>query len=492
MNDLNDARAKKEFRGWVSAILGAIFLILLITSIVLGTQKKPAEFAIAGTVLTGLGTVCAIALYTEAAQEVKRLTPKTEEKFVKSKEDDKNNTISQEIHPAADQPRPVMSSKSLSQSTAHQFTIKQKYYCFLAASVVFSVLTLGAALLCFLIKDPVFTDLIPMIIVGCISFFVAVYSAISANQCYWKIKGKNGNVQYSESALDFMQTELLNVIADIQKKRDEEISEIIQNLQDKNELLLKQNAENVVGSEALIGSIQLELSKSRDDYRSQQTAYNLMIKELRDKNAALEEDLKNAKAEQWKYRSLYEYNRDGRKTDVLAMRDLLNVSSNETVKKIYETMPIRFASPEKWRENYLRLFLTYGVDLMKDKETIRKQISEIDHFAFEDFVRDLFRALTYDAETTQRSGDFGADVIAKRDDVVIVIQCKHTSVLKGTLPFNAVQEIFMAKANYNADKAMIVTNSRATKQASASAQNLHVSIWDFDVLYEKLKSVVNV
>ena len=375
-----------------------------------------------------------------------------------------------------------------------KMTIKQKYQCFVASSIVFSVFSFGAIfplLMLFFSQSDVDSEIF------FVSFFVAlflsidIYSIIMASKCRKMIKGKKGRIQYSESALDFMQTELLSVIADFQKKRNEEISEIIQNLQDKNDLLLKQNAENVVGSEALIGSIQLELSKSRDDYRSQETAYNLMIKELRDKNAVLEEDLKNAKAEQWKYRSLYEYNRDGRKTDILAMRDLVNLSSRETVKKIYETMPLRFASPDKWREDYLRLFLTYGVDLMEDKETIRKQIAEIEHFAFEDFVRDLFRALTYEAETTQRSGDFGADVIAKRDDVVIVIQCKHTSVLKGTLPFNAVQEIFMAKANYNADKAMIVTNSRATKQASSSAQNLHVSIWDFDILYEKLISIVN-
>lgn len=75
---------------------------------------------------------------------------------------------------------------------------------------------------------------------------------------------------------------------------------------------------------------------------------------------------------------------------------------------------------------------------------------------------------------TPITGDFGADLILYLDDgAKVVVQCKRYS---GKVGNGAVQEVVSAIRHYNADGAMIVTNSTLTQNAMTLARENDVEV----------------
>ena len=68
------------------------------------------------------------------------------------------------------------------------------------------------------------------------------------------------------------------------------------------------------------------------------------------------------------------------------------------------------------------------------------------------------------------------------------IQCKCYS---GNVGNSAIQEAFSGKSIYNADIAVVLTNSYFTKQAIEDAQLLRVRLWDREKLYQFLQQIVS-
>lgn len=129
----------------------------------------------------------------------------------------------------------------------------------------------------------------------------------------------------------------------------------------------------------------------------------------------------------------------------------------------------RYYKKEKEKQRYLN-------SGMKDVDNLTGE-------EFEYFLCTYFKALGYKAKVTPPSNDYGADVIAEKDGVKIVIQAKR---YKGNVGIKAVQEVIGAKGYYNAQKAMVVTCAYFTPNAKNLATECHVELWDRD----KLKNVM--
>lgn len=69
--------------------------------------------------------------------------------------------------------------------------------------------------------------------------------------------------------------------------------------------------------------------------------------------------------------------------------------------------------------------------------------------------------------------DYGADLIAEKEGIKLIIQCKRYSVNVG---LKAIQEVYTACRYYNGDKAWIITNSNFTFQASNIAEKCGVKL----------------
>lgn len=103
---------------------------------------------------------------------------------------------------------------------------------------------------------------------------------------------------------------------------------------------------------------------------------------------------------------------------------------------------------------------------------------------FEYFCADILRKNGFvDVEVTPGSGDSGADIIAKKQDitgyVTYAIQCKR---YQGNVSNKAVQEAHFARSRYRCMIAAVLTNSYFTKQAQEDAQHTGVKLWDRSTL----------
>ncbi|KIN40242.1 hypothetical protein B4071_4362 [Bacillus subtilis] len=103
-----------------------------------------------------------------------------------------------------------------------------------------------------------------------------------------------------------------------------------------------------------------------------------------------------------------------------------------------------------------------------------KYIDKMDGHMFEVFLMALFQKLGYKPKVTQKSRDFGADIILEGKKR-IVIQAKRYG-LKNRVGLSAVQEIYAAQAYYAAQESWVITNSQFTSGAKKLASACKVKL----------------
>ena len=111
----------------------------------------------------------------------------------------------------------------------------------------------------------------------------------------------------------------------------------------------------------------------------------------------------------------------------------------------------------------------------RERDRIRNSyVMNLDPYEYEEYVAEELRSDGFtDVDTTPKSGDFGADVLARDGDRKICVQCKRYAPghLVGV---KAVQEIYSAKDYYGCDDAYIYTTSDYSPAAVEMANELGV------------------
>lgn len=109
-----------------------------------------------------------------------------------------------------------------------------------------------------------------------------------------------------------------------------------------------------------------------------------------------------------------------------------------------------------------------------------QELDDISGMDFEELTCDILASNGFDiAENTQASGDFGVDVLARKDGISYAIQCKHYTSPVG---IEAVQQVYAGRAYYECHVAMVLTNQYFTSSARKLADKLGVVLWDRDML----------
>jgi restriction system protein len=109
-----------------------------------------------------------------------------------------------------------------------------------------------------------------------------------------------------------------------------------------------------------------------------------------------------------------------------------------------------------------------------------RTVDSLDGWEFEQWCGQWLMEHGFDnVEVTRGSGDYGADVLCKKDGVTYAVQCKHYT---GKVPYRAVEEVVTARQYYQRDKSMIITSSVLTPQAQEAADKLKVLVVDAGVL----------
>ena len=99
---------------------------------------------------------------------------------------------------------------------------------------------------------------------------------------------------------------------------------------------------------------------------------------------------------------------------------------------------------------------------------------QMDPYHYEQFCALLARKCGWDANATSGSADQGIDIVARKDGLTLVIQCKKYNKPVGN---KAVQEVIAAREFMQADEAAVVSNSTYTKSAKALAHASQVHLW---------------
>jgi HJR/Mrr/RecB family endonuclease len=122
------------------------------------------------------------------------------------------------------------------------------------------------------------------------------------------------------------------------------------------------------------------------------------------------------------------------------------------------------------------------------QEAIRRAIisefkwtDNIDPLEFERRCAEAMQLSGWIAQTTKSTGDQGADVIASKRGITVVLQCKLYS---NTVGNKAVQEVFAAKTHLSANFAAVVSNRLYTRSAKELAVTTGVLLLDYSQLRE--------
>lgn len=99
----------------------------------------------------------------------------------------------------------------------------------------------------------------------------------------------------------------------------------------------------------------------------------------------------------------------------------------------------------------------------KKKTHIPKSVSEMDGYQFEEYVaRQLVKAGYTNVNVTQKSGDYGADILARCNGKKVCVQCKK---YKNTVGIEAVQQVIGAMAYYKCETGIVISTVGYTEAA---------------------------
>lgn len=115
-----------------------------------------------------------------------------------------------------------------------------------------------------------------------------------------------------------------------------------------------------------------------------------------------------------------------------------------------------------------------------------ERVDIMEGYEFEVFLRRMFFYLGFDAKETQKSKDYGADLVLKKDGKIYIVQAKR---YKKSVGLGAVQEVISAKNHYGATEAICITNSRFTPEAETLAKENQVELIERAELVEILSKL---
>jgi len=138
------------------------------------------------------------------------------------------------------------------------------------------------------------------------------------------------------------------------------------------------------------------------------------------------------------------------------------------------------------RRGYEKFVDRYGREKWGTPEQVKEwsviDLGLRDNFAnyspreFEKFVARLFTEMGYAAELCRFTGDYGADVIARRNNDVVLVQVKKYQ--RGhNVGARDVQRALGAMWKFKATKSVLVTTSDFTIQAEEQAKGAPIELW---------------
>lgn len=124
--------------------------------------------------------------------------------------------------------------------------------------------------------------------------------------------------------------------------------------------------------------------------------------------------------------------------------------------------------------------------LKQIKIGLANNFSEMSPFDFEHFTALLLQEMGYQTEVTKKTGDYGVDIIAIKNNQRIAVQCKRFQ--EGHPVGNRdIQNLLGSMGYYRVHSCILVTTSDFTKNAREQSKNSPIELWNKEKLHELVK-----
>lgn len=134
-----------------------------------------------------------------------------------------------------------------------------------------------------------------------------------------------------------------------------------------------------------------------------------------------------------------------------------------------------------------------GIKMQLEKSKIYADVMDVidslDGHEFEYFCAKLLENSEFrDVKVTQRSGDYGVDIIARYHNMIYGIQCKRYASKVGV---KAVQEALSGAEYYHCDVAVVLSNGTFTPNAIEMSEKTGVRLWNRNNLLDLVSKCEN-
>jgi restriction system protein len=106
-----------------------------------------------------------------------------------------------------------------------------------------------------------------------------------------------------------------------------------------------------------------------------------------------------------------------------------------------------------------------GRQRRRDLRYAMSDLAAVDHMSgieFEEFVAAQLRTVGWGVAHTASTGDYGVDLVARKGNARMAVQCKRQAKAVGVA---AVQQVVAGARHHGCDRAVVVTNQAFTKAA---------------------------
>src|SRR3989338_3053038 len=109
---------------------------------------------------------------------------------------------------------------------------------------------------------------------------------------------------------------------------------------------------------------------------------------------------------------------------------------------------------------------------------------------FEKMMGTLLEKMGYrNVSVTRRTGDYGIDIVAKKRNSLVAVQCKKWK--GGVVGNKDIRDAVAGAFSYNAKKLIFITSAKFTKEAIEQTRmansSLSIELWDKDKLKELIR-----
>lgn len=122
------------------------------------------------------------------------------------------------------------------------------------------------------------------------------------------------------------------------------------------------------------------------------------------------------------------------------------------------------------------------------KDNIPTRFANINSRYFEELICELFVDSGYQVKTRRSTGDLGANMILRKENVKTAVQVKKYQRVN-LVGVEEVNQAIRGKEYHECDKALFITTSAFDESARKRAKETGVELWNWDRLYSEIKRI---